>query len=206
MFAPKLELWGAVMDYLSKEYAEPILNPYLPSLLSCILDGWDSAQQLPDRHKLESGTKSGIVRDFIVDNVKEVFGSTPEVTPIQIKDYFFLRIDRFHIRFKKLDYNRLPRNYPTKQATALEKQLLELPDVNDQIYLNAGYITNEFETKVLGAYVTCQIGKVNQWEIALGGVENGFTALPTQQAFDETRIIRPKKELIGNKEVNGEPL
>lgn len=193
------------MAYISKEEAELILKPHLPKVLSCIIDGWDSAQKIPNRYKLETRTKSGIVRDFIVDSVKETFEPIPGASPIQINDYFFLRIDKFHIRFKKFDLNRLPRNYPTKQAVALEKQLMELPDVDGQIYLNAGYIPNEFETKILGVYVTCQVGKSNAWEIALGGVENGFVVLPTQQNFDEDVIIRPRKELI-EKEVSSEQL
>ena len=191
------------MVFISKEESEELLKPYLPKLLSCILDGWDAAQKIPDRRKLEKSTKSGIVRDYIVDNIKETFDPITGAIPIQINDYFFLRIDKFHIRFKKFDINRLPRNYPTKQAVALEKQLLELPDVDGQIYLNAGYIPNEFETKILGVFVTCQIGKSNAWEIALGGVENGFVILPTQQTFDEDLVIRPRKELI-KKEVSSE--
>lgn len=190
---------------ISRESAELTLKPHLPTLLSCILDGWDQAQNIPHRHKLESRTKSGIVRDLIVDEVKRKFDSIPGATPIQLNDYFFLRIGRLHIRFKKFDANRLPRNYPTRQAMSLEDQTLELPDINNQVFLNAGYVPNKFESKILGAYVTYQVGKSNEWEIALGGIENGFVVLPTQQSFDEGLIIRPRKELI-EKEVFSEPL
>lgn len=191
------------MAYVSKAEAENILAPIMSPLRSCILEAWEQSLNLPFRHNFESRTKSGIVRDMIVAKVKERFDSFPGVTPIQTKHHFFLRVENFLIRFKKLNLNRLPQNYPTKQAVALEAQELELPGMGNTIYLNAGYSADETGTRIISMFLTCQRNKSNEWELALGGAEHGLVVLPVQQSFDDVQIIRPKKELV-RKEATGE--
>ena len=109
---------------------------------------------------------------------------------------FFLGLGNYLIRFKKFDENRLTRNYQTTQAKALEKQQLEIPAFEQHTIINAGYVTDMFETKVISAALTLRNGNSNDWEILLGGVEHGFTALPVQQQIDDELFIRPRKELI----------
>lgn len=192
-----------LMAYISKPEAEIVLAPIIPSLRSCILDAWDQSLNLPLRHTFESRTKSGIVRDLIVAKIKERFDSSQWATPIQTKHHFFLKAGHLLIRFKKLNLNRLPQNYPTKQAVALEAQELELPGMSNTVYLNAGYSTDMTATRITSVFLTCQRNKSNDWELSLGGTEHGLIVLPVQQSFDDVQIIRPKKELV-RKEVNGE--
>ena len=191
------------MAYISKTDAEIILAPIIPALRSCILGAWDQSLSLPFRHTFESRTKSGIVRDMIVAKIKESFDSFPGVTPIQTKHHFFLGVQNLLIRFKKLNLNRLPQNYPTKQAVALEAQELELPGMGNTVYLNAGYRTDVTATKITSVFLTCQRNKANDWELPLGGMEHGLAVLPIQQSFDDVPLIRPRKELV-RKEESGE--
>lgn len=191
------------MAYISKVEAEDILAPFTSSLRACILDAWEQALTVPFRHHFESRTKSGIVRDLIVAKIKERFASIPGVTPIQTKHHFFLKIGKLLIRFKKLNLNRLPQNYPTKQAVALEAQELELPGIEGAVYLNAGYSTDATGTKILSAFLACQRNRANDWELPLGGPEHGLAVLPIQQTFDDEPMIRPRKDLV-RKEETGE--
>ena len=190
---------------MSKDIAEQVLRPHIPTLRACMLDAWKQSLSVPYRLHYELRTKSGIVRDLIVANVKEKFSSIPGTKLIKTKHLFFLQIGNYLIRFKKLDENRLTKNYPTAQAVALEKQQLEIPDFEGHTILSAGYITDSFETKIVSAALTCRRGNVNDWEIMLGGAEHGFAVLPVQQQIDDELLIRPKKELIG-KEKLSEPL
>jgi hypothetical protein len=157
------------------------------------------------RHHYEQRTKSGIVRDLIVANIKEKFVSMPGVTLIQTRHHFFLKVEQLLIRFKKLNPNRLPQNYPTKRAVALESQELELPGIDGAVFLNAGYRTDISGTKITSAFLTCQRRKVNDWELPLGGADHGIAVLPMQQSFDEEPLIRPKRDLV-RKEETGESL
>ena len=181
---------------MMKEAAEKVLSPYVPILLSCIVDAWDQSLRVQFRHTYEPRTKSGIVRDLIVANVKEKFSSVPGAKIVQIKNLFFLGIGKYLIRFKKLDTNRLPSNYPTPQAVAIEKQQLEIPETDGRVFLNAGYMVDAIGTRIISAFLTCQIGKTNIWEMMLGGPEQGFVVLPVQQSFGDEIVIRPKKELV----------
>jgi len=190
---------------MSKDIAETVLRPHIPTLRACMLDAWQQSLTVPYRLHYELRTKSGIVRDLIVANVKEKFASVPDAKLINKKSLFFLKIDNYLIRFKKLDGNRLTKNYPTEQALALENQQLEIPECKGHIILSAGYITDSFETKIVSAALTCRNGASNEWEIMLGGVEHGITVLPVQQQLDDELLIRPKKELMG-KEKSSEPL
>lgn len=190
---------------MTKDIAEMVLRPHIPTLRACMLDAWQQSLSVQYRLHYELRTKSGIVRDLIVANVKEKFSTVPGTKLLNANGLFFLKIDKFLIRFKKLDANRLTKNYPTVQALALEKQQLEIPDFEGHTILSAGYITNQLDTKIVNAALTCRRGNANDWEIMLGGAEHGFTVLPVQQQFDDELLIRPKKELIG-KEKSSEPL
>ena len=190
---------------MSKSHAESILAPYIPSLRECMLNAWNQSMMVQFRHQFERRTKSGIVRDLIVANVKELFSTLPGVKLISNKHYFFLKIERYLIRFKKLDENRLTKNYPTQQAVALEKQQLELPGFKGHVILSAGYVTDHFETKIISAALTLRNGDSNEWEIMLGGTEHGFTQLPVQQQIDDEIFVRPRRNLI-EKEVSSGPL
>lgn len=190
---------------MNKDHAVKVLTQHIPLLRSCILDAWQQSLTIPFRHNYELRTKSSLMRDLIVANVKEKFSSIAGTKLLQANKLFFLEIDSYLIRFKKLDDNRLPRNYQTPQAVALERQQLEIPGTNGRVFLTAGYMTDSFETKIVSAFLTCQRGKSNDWEIMLGGEEHGFITLPTQQSLDEFITIRPRKELI-EKEVFDESL
>lgn len=184
------------MAYISKTEAQDILAPFVPTLRTSIFEAWDQALKVPNRHQLEPRTKSSMVRDLIVAKVKEKFASIPGATLIETRYHFFLRIQKFLIRFKKLDVNRLPQNYRTKQAVALEAQELDLPGIEGAIYLNAGYNTDATGTKILSAFLTCQRNRSNDWELPLGGAEHGLAVIPIQQSFDDETMIRPRKDLV----------
>ncbi|MDR3580095.1 MAG: hypothetical protein P4L44_09050 [Oryzomonas sp.] len=181
---------------MPKEIAEPILQPHIPLIRSCIIDAWHEGLDDPKWHKYNLRTKRNVVRDFIVFNIQEHFSGIKETKLINSNGYFFLKIERYLIRFKKLDINRLTSNFPTQQAHALEKQQLEIPGFKGHTILNAGYTADRFETKILAAAITKRNGKFNEWEILLGGTEHGFTELPVQQNFDEILPIRPRKDLL----------
>lgn len=188
---------------MSRAAAENVLSPYIPTLRSCILDAWQQFLTVQYRHEYERRTKSGIVRDLIVANVKTKFSTISGAKLITANRMFFLKIGNYLIRFKKLDENRMTTNYPTTQAKALEKQQLEIPEFENHVIVNAGYITDMLGTKVVSAALTLRNGNANEWEIMLGGAEHGFTVLPVQQQIDDEIFVRPRKELI-DKEASSE--
>lgn len=194
------------MAYIQREEAKNVLAPHFPLLRSCIHDAWAQSLTVPFRHHFKSRTKSCIVHDLIIAQVKERFVSIEGVSLAQTKHYLFLKVGNYLIRFKKLDINRLPMNYSTQQAVALECQELTLPGMEDHILLNAGYRTDTLGIKIAAVFLTCQRGKINEWEIMLeGGSELGYIPVPTQQTFDDDNLIRVKQGLI-RKEETGEPL
>lgn len=188
------------MAYISKEDAEPVLKPHIPNLLACIVEAFALSMEMPYRIDFESRTKSTILRDLIVRKVKEKFEEVPEATPFYTPHYFFLRIENFLIRVKKLDRNNLPNNVRTKQAVALTEQQFVIPETDGSVLLNLGYKINSARTKITSAFLTCQRGRTNEWDIPLGGTAEGFIVLPTQPSFDEYMNIRPRKELIRKEE------
>jgi hypothetical protein len=138
---------------MDKDIIEEKLTPHIKNIYRCIVDGFDKAVPLlkSESRTFCNRTKSGIIRDFIVSEVREVF-SYPHI--IENKSLVVLNIEGVIIRFKKLNRRLLAGNNPTNQSEKFSNQDklpgFALPTVN----LNAGYVIDESGYDIRSVHLT----------------------------------------------------
>jgi hypothetical protein len=154
------------MEKVTKEVAEKKLEPHATKIQGCILMGINEYQtEYSKYHYLHSArSRASLVRDHIVEKIKQAFDGNKGVNIIDKRGLFLLSIDGFVIRFKKLNKNFKTSNIQTQQTLRFSNQLeiegLYKPITN----LNAGYIANEFWSD-FECLITCPNGNRLDWVI-----------------------------------------
>lgn len=154
--------WG-MQAVLSAEQAQAALRPYLGAIWSSVAGGVaDYLATDPGQRAVESPrTRASRIHDRILHRAYREFASFGhKVRFLEKKGLRSLIIEeRFHLRFKKLDWKFRPRNILTAQQVSLLEQIaVVLPELPPLINLIAGYRWNHLQTKISGVYVVCPRG------------------------------------------------
>jgi hypothetical protein len=178
------------------DQAQVDLEPYIARLRRCVKDGISQfqADYGPRLYKIQLGTQAGLVRDYIVEEIKTEFDGEAGVSYSTTRNLFLLNVgNRYFLRFKKLDRRLRTRNIPTQLSLDfLLQQPLSLPGMPDPAtHLNVGYkpgLTLATST----VWVTCPDGPALewQWEISEKGEPIQF---PIPSATEARRSrVRPR--------------
>lgn len=152
-----------------------LLRPYTPLIHECIQQGWKDAQTIYagtlDKHS--SITRPNLIRDHILDHVRNKFGDIENVAIIEKVNLFLLCIDwKVLVKFKKLNKDLSTCNIPTRQVKQYVQQTLFDEVLEDATYLHAGYVPNAFWTDIEGIYLTCPDGSNILWSEQIDCVES----------------------------------
>ncbi len=174
------------------------LSPYLGTINGCIHDGFqDFFEANGFDPSLVKGTKAGIIHDRTVSRVEEAFENHPKAKTFVINGLFLLKIEeQYLIRFKKLNSSLRPSNIPTQQQFDFESQM-SLPGIpGTLIKLTAGYVPNQFWTKIDSAHLVCHQNEVLLWEHELIlAVPDSVITFPDQKTQEQdTPVKRIKKD------------
>lgn len=157
-------------------------------------------------------TKANLIRDYVVHHARLSFQERADTKIIEKGGLFVVLInDKFAIRFKKLNKDKLSSNIPTKQATrfSTNQLILSFPEFQHNITnLDAGYVSDTnytFYNGVSDAYLVCRNGNNLYWSLKLDSADT-VVALPliefVETANDNSSIIKVKPA-AKKKVVNG---
>ena len=112
-------------------------------------------------------TKANIMWDYAVDYAIREFDKHHGVRLCKHQGAIgFLVEDQAFLRFKKLNKKLLSSNYPTNQATSMEGQTWELPEIPESpTVLQIGYQVDDTWTKLVSVNIVCARNKKKLWNI-----------------------------------------
>lgn len=148
-----------------KETIEALAS-YCPMMHGAIISGYHKAMYFVKSSPklLDKTTISNIVNCFIRDEIKLLF---PTQFMKNKEKLAVLKINKYLIRFKKLDKNLCAGNVATKQSDSFFEQR-ELPGFNPSINLHVGWTLDATGTIIDGVYLTRPIAKrENLWVLNL---------------------------------------
>lgn len=126
-------------------------------------------------------TKSSLINDHIIHNIKTEFEHDPHVHPFPKNGSYRLSIDNgaIIIRMKKLNKKGRSSNIPTQEVlNFIEQTSLFAPEYS--INLDAGYVADGFLSKIL---IACPHGKNVEWMIDLDEATNNANIIIATDAF-----------------------
>lgn len=148
-----------------KESSLAVLKPYIPMISQAINEAISEFDRDPLKLFYCRRTRSSAINDLITHKAMAKFFNNPGVR-VRTRSgctYFIIR-DRFLLRFKKLNKNLQTSNIPTNQSNLFLQQdslFEELPDPMTNIF--AGYTWDTANNNLSGIYLTCPLGKTNEW-------------------------------------------
>lgn len=164
---------------MSEHEVRSRLEPYHQCLIDSVLTGWgrwtsEFAPRLPLRSRR---TRPVVVHDLILEHATARLEDMPGVTVIRRRGRCLISLGGdLLLRFKQLDADFQPRNYPTLTSLQFDAQEpLRLPGIPDACRVTIGYTPNEFGFEISGIYVTMTGPK--PWRYDLLESHQG-TALP----------------------------
>lgn len=150
---------------------EEVIEPYAGRILQRFRSSFNNAITFLSSaaSTLEKKTKAGIIRDFIIDELKQEFEFDSEVQFIRRRGLLLIVVkDKACLRVKKMDEFGRCSNYPTPQALNFAEQLpLSGDGYEDPTHLNLGYVPDSVGMEILEVLVACPNGKRNEWVISL---------------------------------------
>lgn len=161
---------------IARDEAAYLISPIIrEKLRSSIIDAFRDYNELelPLRLSLSATTRANFINDRMCYHVRTKMDKMSGIDFVKRRGRLHLVIlgakDALEVKFKKLDYNRRPRNIPTTEASEfLEQVQLEFPGMLHPITnLVAGYQLNATRTGIKGIFVVCPLGSHNSWEIAI---------------------------------------
>lgn len=180
------------MKGITERDAVRILEPYLQTLVDCIIKGTTTYYQGEDYGKLRvrhsNRTDSSIVHDLITDEAWNAFDGKPGVRLYLRRG---LKLIEFHgeitLRFKKFTRRLKSSNIPTTQAMSYIGQL-EFSNMPDHARLQIGYVLSKLRTGAEGVYLTFPNGTTNIWHKSLVDyvLSSQTTLIPDIQSAQES--------------------
>ncbi|MDD2542273.1 MAG: hypothetical protein PHH28_14705 [Desulfuromonadaceae bacterium] len=188
---------------LSREEAEPILQPFLNPIFRCIQDGWRDFLSIDPAkiQSLEIRTRAGLIRDFTVAHVKRLAFSQDGMSFGAKEGHLLIGSgSNLLIQFKKLADGLAVANYQTERRRQFDAQM-PLEGVASATRLTAGYIPDDLWTKPRELYVVCHCGKVQEWYLRVNLFDNtlrkvDYFRLPFEEKIP-AKVIREDSEKKG---------
>lgn len=171
---------------ITKEQAQPILEPHLEKIRRSITDAIDTynTEYAHLRHRHSARTDANTCRDLIIDNIKREFDDVQGVRWSEKGGLFLLTIDGLVVlKFKKFNTRLLSSNIPTRQTQLLLSQ--ELPGMPPNGLLHVGYLLDPLSSRLEGIYITCRVGSHNEWSMDISSA--------TEVQTRSIRYFKPKE-------------
>lgn len=182
--------------------AQVDLEPYIVRLNACVQRAIREfmAEQAAHLYKLETRTQAGILRDYIVSNIRAEFPEDePGIRHQKFANLYLLTIhNRYFLRFKKLDRRLRTRNNPTQLSLdyLLQQPMLLFPSLEPATNLNVGYQPG-MTLASSSVWITCPDGAVLdwKWQISESTEPTQLVAGPTGPTPKPVPIRTPAKRV-----------
>jgi len=199
------------MRLMTEREARSLLEPIHHVLSSCPRRAFSKymAKVRPTTPLPTRRMRANVVHNYMVDEARLMLGADPNITFIEKQNRSLISVhNKALLRFKKLDQEMRPRNYPTSEALAFDAQL-GLPGVPDLARLTIGYALNRDEADIDGVYVLLTTDRKVQWMYSLDEAQATFTPLtlplvPAANAAPQRSRIRPKAPPAADQKKPGE--
>jgi hypothetical protein len=174
------------------------LGPYVQRLARCVQLA--IAEFLKDQGKfiakMETRTQAGILRDYIVAEIRSEFPEDePGIHHTTRSNLYLLSIHNLYfLRFKKLDRRLRTRNNPTQMSLdyLLQRPLELFPDLEPATHLNLGYRPG-LTIATSSIWITCPDGNALEWEWGLSEAEEPAQLTPVAPTERRVRRVRPRR-------------
>lgn len=180
---------------VSKEEAKDLLKGHYGNLQKAISLSWEEYKEKyqEDEYKFEIRTRAGIIRDLIVDKIRQYFTNIPNTRIIEKSGLFILVINEIlFLRFKKLKDDYTTSNISTSQSNAFAEQEELFPQYSDFTHLNVGYTVDRMWESI-GMFISCPNGTTIKWILKLDN---------NAEYNDEITILTDEPDLeIDNKRI-----
>ena len=180
---------------------EEYFTRYGERLCKCIGESFYHFRQKhsEDSFKYEIRTKAGIVRDLIVDSLKNEFGFEKNVSFLVDQYGTFMVMDhKYLLRVKKFKENLSTSNYQTPRAQDYASNL-NIPGIPiAPLRLEVGYLPDALFTEIKGIYIVRSVDNVPQWSIRLDNsdIESGIPTDMFDPISAPTIEVKLKKGMI----------
>jgi hypothetical protein len=190
---------------IARDEAEDLISPSIrEKLRSSIIDAFQdyNGLDLSLRLTLSATTRANFINDRMCYHVRNKMDQISGIDFVKRRGRTHLIIlgvkDALEVKFKKLDYNRRPRNVPTAEASEfLEQVQLEFPGMLHPITnLVAGYQLNATRTGIKGIFVVCPLGSHNHWEIEIPLTAVAPIPLVSTLASADQEVEPPPKKVV----------
>jgi hypothetical protein len=182
--------------------AQQILGPYHDDLARMIYEAWavwkeKLSKEFANPHKRTIRTN---VFNLIVERAKTVFGAREHEGIRVLEEHESILVcfgDEVAVRFKKLDEDLRPSNYPTPRQMELGMQmpLAGVPDCNR---ITVGYVPDTLEESIQ-VFVALSNGKQRVWEYSLA--EPATELIPFHAAPNATDATEDQWEIVAKPRV-----
>lgn len=188
-----------VIDIQPAEVAQKILGPHLPTLRSCIDDGFRAvaAEEAarPEFHRATTPrTRACMINDQIVHLAETRFQGTEGVSVSHNRQFLTVTIDdKFEVRFKKLDKKLRASNIPTHKQRRYSLQL-RFAGMEDATRIIAGYQIDPYGQSVT-PWITCPDGLSLHWSFPFPDADGQSVLHPEARPDagpEKTPKVRPK--------------
>lgn len=183
------------------DQAQTDLGPYRTRLTACVQRAIREflAEQAPYLHKIETRTQAGLLRDYIVNNIRAEFpDDEPGIAHHVRANLYLLSIhNRYFLRFKKLDRRLRTRNHPTQLSLdyLLQKPLLLFPTLEPATNLNVGYQPG-MTLSTSSVWITCPDGGILDWRWEISEPAEVADLLPAPALATVAPAARPAKPRV----------
>jgi len=189
------------MPLIERSEAQQLLNSHLNVISNSISSGVDEyfsmySDEARSRHR--PTTRANIIHDHIIDRAKRGFDLKSGTRHHDSRGLsLFVLDERFLLRFKKLNDDKVSRNQKTNQVQAFRQQQKVLDGIETLYNIEAGYVFNELEQGIQSIFLVCPNGRGIYWDIDLADTEktSSVTDLFSQDNTEKTStIFTPKRD------------
>jgi hypothetical protein len=195
---------GNALLKLSRSQVIEIIDPHMERLFNIgaiPLERWKS-DEYPNRALHIPRTRANVLYDLMVIQARIEFRGIRGAVMIDTRDgVTLLEIDqKILLRFKKLDDDSLPSNYPTVRARDYDmgEDLPGIPSSPQRLTL--GYRLNQLQTEIKDVLISNSMGGRLLYDIILEEPKGGITIVPEPSSNPNSApkrrriIIRPSEE------------
>jgi hypothetical protein len=189
-----------MVDVISRNAAELIVQPHQDAISSCLYNAWDrwsDDTSLPT--PVRPGTRANLVYDYAVAEAWRILDGRTGMTLTEQRGFLLVSIDdALLLRFKKFRTGLVTSGIPTGQQQLFAYQQLTLDAMPEMTKIVAGYLLDEFQREIARAAITCSVGSRRVWAIDLPrpGVAT-VAEIPTPSGPMHTTTVRsafPRKD------------
>lgn len=178
------------------------LAPYIANIREFSQKAWDYYHnELPPKAQVifSSRSRASTLHDLMIHFANEFVTTNEQARSFERQQmHGIVLLEKYAIRFKKLDEGGKSRNQPSMQVTCFREQT-ELDGIDAIHNLELGYILDQWQSKIVDVRLVCPSGEANAWAFSL--LENEATVATETNIFEISKTKASQTEEIQPTEI-----